>query len=253
MKLSDVSDKITDLTLAELHSLVEDLRSLMRSKAPAIIDEYLAIAKGSFGSLPHNTRAQWLTRITPDGFTFTWDFLGETVFDISGGIPFERFSATCYGEPGGRSEFFDSFTDAIQSLKTRCRNAVGLYSRLNRVLGGKDYLFCSGVAIAAGGYAVLFENDDDPHSTEIKRSVEIAVGPINVYCNQGRHFVEKGKAHVLLSLYKPCEYEGCEREELVAPYEFESEAEAISWIEKHANDLCNPDEFDLAFLSKSSD
>lgn len=244
MKLSDVSDKITDLTLAELHSLVEDLRSLMRSKAPAIIDEYLAFAKGSFGSLPHAPRAQWLTRITPDGFTFTWEFLGQAVFDISGSVPFDCFCARYYSE----REFFDSFTDAIQSLKARCRNAIGLYSRLNQILGGKDYLFCSGVAIAAGGYTVLFENDDDPHSTEIKRSVEIAVGPINVYCNQGSHFVEEGKAHVLLSLYKPCEYE-----ELVAPYEFESESEAISWIEKHANDLCNPDEFDLAFLSKSSD
>lgn len=246
MKLSDVSNKnVADLGIAEIHSLAEELRSLMRSKSPAIIEGYLATAKGSFGSLPHGDRSKWSTRISPDGFTFTWDFLGETVFNISGGIPFDRFSVTCYGEPGGLSEFFDSFTDAIQSLKARCRDAINLYSKLDKILSNKDCLLCAGIAITDGGYAVLLENDS---GTQKERLVEVAVGPINVYCDQGSHFVEEGKAHILLTLRNPSEYQ-----ELVAPYEIESEAEAISWIEKYADDLCNPDEFDRVFLSESSD
>jgi len=115
MKPSDLSDKIADLSLVELHSLVEELRLLTRSKSQAAVEDYLAIAKKSFESLPHSAHAEWSSgRVMPDGFIFTWKFFGKTIFEISSSPPFSRFIVVWH--PTGQNVVFNSFTEAIDDL-----------------------------------------------------------------------------------------------------------------------------------------
>jgi hypothetical protein len=172
---------------------------------------------------------EWTVSCSHGAISAGWFFHGEEIVQITTHFPYDEGRAS-YLRSGDR---FAPLDDLLTEFAPRACKMASLSDRLRGIFQGDfEQKYCI-ASPSTGGYSIRLELDKH-------RSIEVAIGPIDVMdCKLD---IPPRRALVLLAFeYDPFE---CP---LTAPYPFESEDEAVTWLESHLSDLVDPKEFDRVF------
>jgi SAM-dependent methyltransferase len=242
---------ISELSLKELYALSDEIRAIAHFRTPEIAEDLLARAKQVFADLPDS--GEWVGGACSDEcIELAWKFCGTQVFRLVFNAPFVEFRVVrcvvnChdhYRDPRNDLRFI------LQYLKGWSRYPIALHHRLNKIFGespeNTQIFLGTGTGCGYGVYRYLSQFDpfELNGSADTQRLIAVCAGPIELEIDDYFQEVALDSFAVILSAQF---LDDRWLHQVLA--EFQSEDEAITWVEDHRDDLSAPEKFD-AFLSK---
>jgi hypothetical protein len=238
---------ISELSLKELYALSDEIRAIAHFRTPEIAEDLLARAKQVFADLPDS--GEWVGGASSDEcIILSWEFCGAEVFKLIFNAPFTEFRV--FRNVVKRNDHYKDLPFVLQFLKNWSRHPIALHHRLNKVFGespeNTQIFLGTGTGCGYGVYRYISQFDpfELNGSADAQRLIAVCAGPIELEIDDYFQEVALDSFAVILSAQF---LDDRWLHQVLA--EFQSEDEAITWVEDHRDDLSAPEKFD-AFLSK---